>query len=149
MDPRKHWILAAMALYHGDQGGDPGYWARSRALSCIQKAWSTPDRDALIALIDRYISGECNVGFDKVRIIWLARVGFGAGWLDEETSWNYAIRAREVIQHTYGSWLELNQAINEGIVDWYRGNVPQARRDGRGPALQYAARTFFDKVPFR
>jgi len=147
-DPRKHWALVAMALYQGDSG-DPGYWGRNRAQSSIQDGWSTPDRDELVKLIERYISGECNVGFDKARIIWLARLGFGAGWFDEETSWRYAFDAKDAIQRTYASWLEFNQAINDGIVEWYGGDPPKARMDGRGPALQFAARTYFDKVAFR
>jgi hypothetical protein len=39
-------------------------------------------------LIRRYVQGECNVGFDKLRIIFLACLGRGAGWFDDATSWS-------------------------------------------------------------
>lgn len=149
-DPRKSWAQAAMALYQGD-AGDPGYWSKSDATSLIQQGWSTANRDELVDLIHRYIDGECNVGFDKIRIIWLARLGYGAGWFDEATSWGYVFGAAEDLRRTYGSWPEVKQAVSEGRVQWYGGpdQVPPQQLNKAEQSYAYANKTFFASVPFR
>jgi hypothetical protein len=90
-DPRKHWAQAAIALYQDTN--DPAYWSERDAQHLIQNGWSTADRNELLELIQRYVQGECNLGFDKLRIIFLARLGRGAGWFDDATSWNYVFPA--------------------------------------------------------
>lgn len=149
-DPQKHWAHAAVALYQGE-AGDPGHWPAREAASLLQEGWSTADRQALIELIDRYIQGECNVGFDKIRIIWLARLGFGAGWLDEGTSWHYVFAAQDDLRRTYASWPELKAAVAEGRSDWYGGadRVPPPQLQKAEDSFAYANKQFFSKVPFR
>jgi hypothetical protein len=149
-DPRKCWAQAIMAIYQGD-AGDPGYWDRRRATDSIQNGWSTPNAAALTELIDRYVHGECNVGFDKVRIVWLARLGFAAGWLDEATSWRHVFAAQVALQQSYGSWLELRAAIEQGRAQWYGGaaKVPEAQVRGLDQNFSYALKAFLGHLPYR
>ncbi len=149
-DPRKRWAQAVMAIYQGD-AGDPGYWDRQRATSSIQKGWSTPDVAELTKLIDKYMRGECNVGFDKIRIVWLARLGFGAGWYDEATSWRYVFAAQAALQQAYGSWLELRAAVEEGRAQWYGGaaKVPDAQLRNAETNFSYALKTLLGNLPYR
>jgi hypothetical protein len=129
VDPRKHWAQAAIALYQDTN--DPGYWSERDAQHLIQNGWSTADRNELVELIQRYVQGECNVGFDKLRIIFLARLGRGAGWFDDATSWNYVFTAIAELQRRYGAWSELKTAMDEGRADWYGGanEVPKAQHE--------------------
>jgi hypothetical protein len=149
-DPRKHWVQAAIALYQGDVG-DAGYWSGNQARETLKVGWSTHTRDELIELIGRYIEGECNVGFDKLRIIWLARLGRGAGWIDDATSWGYAFPAVAELQRSYGSWPELFAAMKAGREEWYGGadKVPPATLKLNEKAHAYASRSFFAQVPYR
>ena len=149
-DPRKHWAQAAMALYQGDVG-DAGYWSGNDAREKLSGGWSTTTRDELLELIQRYIDGECNVGFDKLRIIWLARLGFGAGWIDEATSWNYVFGAVAELQRAYGSWPELYDAQNAGRTEWYGGpsEVPSGSQKFAERNYAYATKQFFGVVPYR
>lgn len=149
-DPKKHWAQAAIALYQGDVG-DAGYWSGNQARDKLSGGWSTNTRDELIELIQRYIDGECNVGFDKLRIIWLARLGRGAGWIDDATSWNYAFAAIAELQRTYGSWPELYEAMKVGRAEWYGGadQVPAGTLKLNETAYAYATKQFFGSVPYR
>jgi|SRR6478609_1995113 len=149
-DPRKHWVQAAIALYQGDVG-DAGHWSGNKARELLKNGWSTTTREELLELIQTYITGECNMGFDKLRIIWLARLGRGAGWLDEQTSWGYAFPAMAELQRTYGSWPELFQAMKAGREQWYGGadQVPAGTLKLNDRALAYASKQFFQQVPYR
>jgi len=147
-DPRKFWAQAAIALYQDDS--DPGCWKRDNALRCLQKGWSTPDGAELVELIQRYIQGECNVGFDKLRIIFLARAGRGAGWFDEATSWGYAFNAITELQKHYTSWEQLRVAMDEGRADWYGGKdeVPKAQLELSDRGWNKLRTNFMPQVPF-
>lgn len=149
-DPRKHWAQAVMAIYQGDVG-DPGYWDRKRATATIQNGWSTPDAAELTKLIESYVRGECNVGFDKIRIVWLARLGFAAGWYDEATSWRHVFAAQAAMQQAYGSWLELREAVVQGRAQWYGGadKVPEAQARNAENSFSYALKTFLGTMPYR
>jgi hypothetical protein len=149
-DPRKYWAQAVMAIYQGE-AGDPGYWDRKRATETIQKGWSTPDAAELTALIERYVSGECNVGFDKIRIVWLARLGFAARWYDEATSWRYVFAAQTALQQAHGSWIELRAAVEVGREQWYGGaaKVPEVQARNADRNFSYALKTFLGHLPYR
>lgn len=147
-DPRKFWAQAAIALYQDDT--DPGCWKQANALRCLQKGWSTPNGAELVELIQSYIQGECNLAFDKLRIIFLARAGRGAGWFDEATSWNYAFNAIADIQRSYGSWEQLRHAMDEGRAEWYGGKseVPKAQLELSNRGWQHLQTEYMPYVPF-
>lgn len=149
-DPRKHWMQAAMALYRGDVP-DAGYWAPGEARNILTSTWSVDGRDKLVALIERYMHGECNVGFDKLRIIWLARLGRGAGWLDDDTSWAYVFRAIESLQRTYDAWPALAEAMRAGREQWYGGpgKIPAGTREQSDRAHAHFAKEYLTRVPYR
>jgi len=146
-DPRKFWAQAAIALYQNDS--DPGCWKRENALSHLQ-GWQCPDPAALVRLLQRYIEGECNIGYDKLRIIFLARAGRGAGFFDEATSWGYAFDAMTEIQRHYGSWTQLRIAMDEGRVEWYGGKdqVPQSTLEMSQNGWVKLTTTYEREVPF-
>jgi hypothetical protein len=150
LDPQKHWVQAAIALYQGDVG-DAGYWSSNEAREKLSSGWSTTTRDELLELLQRYIDGECNVGFDKLRIIWLARLGRGAGWIDDAASWGYALPAVAELKRTYGSWPELYEAMKEGRAEWYGGadKVPAGTLKLNERGFAYASKQFFPSVPYR
>jgi len=150
LDPRKHWVQAAIALYQGDVG-DAGYWPGSKAREMLASGWSTNTREELIELIQRYLDGECNVGFDKLRIIWLARLGRGAGWIDDATSWGYVSSAVDELKRAYGSWPELFEAMKAGREEWYGGadKVPAGTLKLNERGFSYASKQFFPVVPYR
>ncbi|HEU5074512.1 MAG TPA: DUF1266 domain-containing protein [Polyangiaceae bacterium] len=147
-DPRKLWAHAAIALYMDDS--DPGCWKRENAERRLQKGWSTPNGAELVELIQRYIQGECNVAFDKLRIIFLARAGRGAGWFDEATSWAYAFNAMTEIQKNYTSWEQLRVAMDEGRADWYGGKdeVPEAQIELSQRGWNKLQTNYMSQVPF-
>lgn len=149
-DPKKHWVHAAIALYQGDVG-DAGYWPGNKARDLLNSGWSTTTRDELVELIARYVDGECNVGFDKLRIIWLARLGRGAGWIDDATSWGYVSSAVDELKRAYGSWPELFEAMKAGREEWYGGadKVPAGTLKLNERGFSYASKQFFPVVPYR
>ena len=147
-DPRKFWAQAAIALYQDDS--DPGCWKQENAVRRLQRGWSTPDGRELVELIQSYIKGECNVGFDKLRIIFLARLGRGAGWFDEATSWGYAFDAITELQRQYSSWEQLRVAMDEGRAQWYGGKdeVPKAQRELSDRGWNKLQTNYMSQVPF-
>lgn len=147
-DPRKFWAQAAIALYQDDS--DPGCWKQANALRCLQQGWSTPNGSELVELIQSYIKGECNLAFDKLRIIFLARAGRGAGWFDEATSWAYAFNAMTEIQKHYTSWEQLRVAMDEGRADWYGGKdeVPQKQLELSDRGWNKLKTSYMPQVPF-
>ncbi len=149
-DPQRYWVQAVLAVYRGDVG-DPAYWDPEDARREIQEGWSTPDRNELLALIQRYIAGECTPAFDHVRIIWLARLGAGAGWLDDATSWGYALQSKAALQYGYTSWPALAAGLEQGRVQWYGGEdkVPPGERERRQEHYRFAQQCFFPHCPFR
>ena len=149
-DPERRWVQGVLAIYRGDVG-DPGYWKREDAEREIQQGWSTPDHQELQALIQRYVQGECNVAFDKARIIWLARIGAGAGWLDEATSWRLALDAKRALQTSYPGWPELIRALEEGRAQWYGGadKIPPEELERKQAHVRFAQSTILHAVMFR
>lgn len=147
-DPRKFWAQAAIALYQDNT--DPGCWKQQNALQCLQQGWSTPNAGELVELIQSYIRGECNLAFDKLRIIFLARAGRGAGWFDEATSWNYAFSAMAELQRHYTSWEQLRVAMDEGRAEWYGGRdqVPQRQLEMSDRAWNNLRTNYMPQVPF-
>jgi hypothetical protein len=134
------------------QAADPGYWKQKDALAEMAN-WSTPDRKELLELLTLYEGKEINVAFDKARIAWLARVGFAAGWLSEQESWEYVRRAAIASQAAYAGWDDFAEAVVAGAVEWNRdvGGRPmsdEAVRQRRAN-IQEAREKIWPSTPFR
>lgn len=86
-----------------------------------------------------------------MRIIWLARIGAGAGWLDEATSWGYALQSKTALQYGYTGWPALATGLEQGRAQWYGGEdqVPPQERQRRQEHYQLAQQHFFPTCPFR
>lgn len=145
----RRWAQAVMAIYQGD-AGDPGYWDAEDAEGVLTNGWSTPDRAELDALLGRYERGEVNVAFDKARIVWLARLGAGAGWLTQDESWTHVARARGALQAELGGWRELGDQIRDGVFAWYGGKekMPADNREQLERAMAWGLEDSAD-VPWR
>lgn len=128
-DPLRAFAQGALAAYRGNVG-DPGYWSPSDALAEMTESWSTPDRKELIELLESYRSGEINVGFDKVRIIWLSRVAHGCGWFDAASSWGHVAEAVQALRARYAGWEALAADLEAGAIAWNREFATPLDADG-------------------
>src|SRR5690606_27175766 len=111
------WVHGVLAVYRGD-AGDPAYWDRECALMQAQ-GWSMEGPADLQELLDRYHHGEINLAFDKARLIWLARVGQGAGWLAEGTSWQWCEAGAQALRAYYPDWASFRAELEQGRAAWY------------------------------
>jgi hypothetical protein len=149
-DPVRAWAQGAMAVYRGDMG-DPAYWDRGSIMLQLRKGWSVEDVDDLMDLIERYEEGEINLAFDKLRLIWLARVGHGAGWIPEAHSWEICARAVQSLRAGYQSWDELAEQCRVGAVEWYGEDneaLPQRLTDLE-EAYEFARTRMLPGIPYR
>lgn len=147
--PLRRWAQAVMGVYQGDCG-DPGYWDAEQCRSIMTNGWSTPNRAELDALLDRYHRGESNVAFDKARIVWLARMGAGTGWLSEAESWDHVARAYVPLVAEVDGWDRFAALVREGVTGWYGGEskMPADRLENLDEAMAWG-RAHHAKVPWR
>jgi hypothetical protein len=148
--PLRRFAQGAAAAYRGNVG-DPGYWARPDALSEMTESWSTPDARELSELLEGYRAGEINLAFDKVRIVWLARVAFACGWFDEATSWGYVNEACHALRSRYRGWDEVARDVEAGAIEWNRRFSTPLDDDGlawRRARAEEARRYVWPYTPF-
>jgi hypothetical protein len=118
VDPLAAWAQGVIALYRGDVG-DPGAWSRADADEHLSH-WSCPDRAALVGLLERYHQGETDLpGWDKARLIFLARVGAARGDLTAEESWEHVRQARSGMA-SIADWADLASQVERGKLSWYQ-----------------------------
>lgn len=151
MDPLRRWAHGALATYRGVDAADPGYWKQKDALAEMEN-WTTPDRAELVRLLSHYERHEINPAFDKARIVWLARVGFAAGWLSEQESWEYVRRAAEASRSGYPSWDQFAEAVVAGAIEWNRdvGKRPMSDEElrVRRARIEQARKELWPQTPF-
>lgn len=68
------------------------------------------------------------VAWDLVRLSFLARATFTAGWIDEAAAWNVALEAARKLQRAYGSWSELSENYLLGRGFWGEGSPESMAR---------------------
>ncbi|HEY0780833.1 MAG TPA: DUF1266 domain-containing protein, partial [Thermoanaerobaculia bacterium] len=56
--------------------------------------------------------------WDTVRLSFMARATFTAGWVNETTAWDVVLEAARKLQRSYGSWAELSQNFLLGRGFW-------------------------------
>jgi hypothetical protein len=148
--PLRAFTHGALATYRGNVG-DPGYWQRADALAEMEQ-WSTPDVQELARLLEVYRSGEINLAFDKVRIIWLSRLGFACGWFDEGVSWRYVAEAVYALRAGYRGWEEVARDVELGAIQWNAEFSTPLDPDGlawRRARADEARRLVWPYVPFQ
>jgi hypothetical protein len=146
-DPLRAWIHGVLAVYRGDVG-DPGYWDQP----CAERqanGWGMKTPADMHGMLARYRDGEINTAFDKVRIIWLARLGQALGWLTEAQSWEWCRLAAGALQQQYASWQLLYEDIDQGRIRWYDGKVPEGERERAMQHYQFANANVVGNRAFR
>ena len=146
-DPRRRWVHGVLAVYRGD-AGDPAYWDRECALAQA-RAWGCEQPQDLHELIDRYHRGEINLAFDKARLIWLARVAQGTGWLGEGHSWQWCESAAAALRAEYPDWSSFRADMEQGRAAWYDGAVPPEQVAQAGANWGFAQAQVLAQLPFR
>jgi Protein of unknown function (DUF1266) len=146
-DPMRYWVHGVMAVYRGD-AGDPAYWDAD----CAQRqasGWGLEKPQDLWELIERYRDGEINAAFDKARLIWLARLGQGLGWLTEQQSWDWCRAAADELRRQYPSWPDFTRELLEGRASWYGGQMPPAELEQSNEAYRFASANVLPALAFR
>jgi hypothetical protein len=146
-DPLRHWVHGVLAVYRGD-AGDPAYWDEA----CAQRqagGWSIEKPDDLYKLLERYRTGEINTAFDKARIIWLARLAQGLGWLNEQQSWEWCRLAADALRHEYPSWPDFAQELQAGRAQWYGGEIPPEQVASSHEDYRFASTSVLPALAFR
>lgn len=123
------WAHGAYGLWSGAE--DSGTWPRERAQQSLQSWYGIDDRPALM----RYVEGlkaaaAPTAAWDMVRAVDLLRMGFAAGYLDEDDCWEHVRQVAMVLQKHYSSWEQLGSAFERGMHDWQdqrRQNDPNER----------------------
>src|SRR4029079_5524122 len=64
------------------------------------------------------LKGGTLTAWDTVRLSFLARATFTAGWVDETTAWDVALEAARKLQRSYDSWAEMSQNFLLGRGFW-------------------------------
>ncbi len=64
------------------------------------------------------LKGGTLTAWDTVRLSFLARATFTAGWIDEAAAWDVALEAARKLQRSYGSWAELSRNFLLGREFW-------------------------------
>ena len=109
-DPRKAFIQGILAMsYEADPGYLPGH-----AETAIREWYGVQSRQELIESIQGFIqSSRSTPGYNVFRSVFLARAGYGAGFLSEDESWRWAFFAGQRAQQIYGQWEEYGQGYLE------------------------------------
>jgi Protein of unknown function (DUF1266) len=146
-DPMRHWVHGVLAVYRGS-AGDPAYWDADCATRQAG-GWGIERPEDLHELLERYREGEINVAFDKARLIWLARLGQGLGWLDERQSWEWCRLGADALRHQYPSWPDFAQELQAGRIRWYGGEVPSEELARSHEDYRFATSTILPALAFR
>ena len=67
---------------------------------------------------DQALVDHAMLAWDAIRIPWLARCCFTAGFVDEATVWRYAEAGASLARRGFGSWAEWGRAFLDGRVLW-------------------------------
>jgi hypothetical protein len=88
------------------------------------------DKDVQQALLfakehrEEFKNGEI-VAWDLVRLIYVARASFSAGYLDDAKAWHHIQHAAQRLQRTYSSWSEMSENYLLGRRYWGEGGAQQ------------------------
>jgi hypothetical protein len=132
-DPSKRFVSGMLAISSSSGGADPAYQAEF-ARTAITEWYGIESPQDLAGRIQDYIDGYGETpAYDLFRAVFLARVGFGAGMLDDAGSWSWAVNAARKAQKTYSSWNAYGTAYLEGHLAYRKseGDDPERLQEIR------------------
>jgi hypothetical protein len=120
-----------------------GHTHQLRAMLKAIAAVPPPKIDAWLGQYDEDVQRACRfaiqhreafkdgeiVAWDLERLIFVARAGFSAGYLDQAQAWQHIERAAQRLRRTYGSWSEMSENYLLGRRYWGEGEALQKRFD--------------------
>jgi hypothetical protein len=111
------WAHGAYGLWSGAE--DSGTWPSERAQQSLQSWYGIGDRPALMRQVESLKTGPAHAAaWDMCRAIDLLRIGFAAGYLDEDDCWEHVRQVSLLLQKQYKSWEELGAAFERGMHNW-------------------------------
>jgi hypothetical protein len=111
------WAHGVYGLWSGAE--DSGTWPSERAQQSLQNWYGITDRATLKQHVERLkAAARPEAAWDMVRGVDLLRMGFAAGYLDEDDCWEAIRQVALVLQQHYKSWEELGTAFERGMNAW-------------------------------
>jgi hypothetical protein len=127
-DPRKRFVSGLLAISSSSDGADPAYMTEF-ARTAITDWYGIESPQDLARRIQDYIDGYgATPAYDLFRAVFLARAGFGAGYLDDAGSWTWAFNAARKAQQTYQAWNHYGMGYLEGHLDYRKSQGDDAQR---------------------
>lgn len=146
----QRWTQGAIGIWSGAE--DSGTWPGDRAKQSLQSWYGITDRPSLMKMVEglKGSAGRDSASWDMVRAIDLIRMGFAAGYLDEDDCWEKVKQVRELLQKQFTSWEELATAFERGMHAWQdsRGNTDQNERTRVQRNLPILKSQLWSKVKF-
>lgn len=148
-DPRRAFVWGIVAVSYDV---DPGY-LRAHATEAIRDWYGvTSAQDLLSRNASSFVANE-HVAYNQFRLCFLARAGYGAGLVDEATSWDMAFRNAAIAQQHYAGWQQYGQGYLEGHLSYRadQGDSPERLseiRNSISQKLQLKQRTVWSAIPW-
>ena len=136
---QKEWFLGAGAMVaqiDGDRldilgGAENIAEVAAARRQLLLAAWEIRSRQDLCEEIEKLLKDDrdpARIGWNFPRVINLARLGYAAGYLQEDEAWGYIAPAAERIQKTFSSWQEVGQVYLKTRAAWYSNYVSDRRQ---------------------
>jgi hypothetical protein len=148
-DPRRAFVWGVLAISYDK---DPGY-LKSHATEAIRDWYGVSSAADLRSYTAEDFGTRSHPAYNQFRLCFVARAGYGAGLLDEATSWSWAIQEAAVAQRHYRSWDEYAQGYIAGHLEYRasQGDPPERleeiRRNISGDITK-VHRTVWTAIPF-
>lgn len=148
-DPRRAFVWGIVAVSYEV---DPGY-LKAHATEAIRDWYGVASAAELLSRTGADFNANEHVAYNQFRLCFLARAGYGAGLVDEATSWDLAFRHAALAQQHYASWQHFGQGYLDGHLSYraYEGDPPdrlQEVRVGITQKLQLKDRTVWSAIPW-
>lgn len=115
-DPRKGFVWGVIAVSYDV---DPAYLPDHAKLAVTEWYGMENAQDIIEQTPSGFVANE-HVAYNQFRLCFLARAGFGAGMLDESTSWALAIRHAAAVQQHYPTWAAYGEGYLQGHLSYRR-----------------------------
>ncbi|MBK6921716.1 MAG: DUF1266 domain-containing protein [Deltaproteobacteria bacterium] len=123
-DPRKTFVWGVVSISYEL---DPAYLP-AHANTAIREWYGVRSADDILRWTAADFTANAHPGYNQYRLCFLARAGYGAGVLDEATSWSLAIPHAAVLQQHYPDWLAYGHGYLEGHLSYRAGEGDDAAK---------------------